>query len=49
MPQIIDPEKSSVKLMGPKVEITLRKAEPGAWGSLESPLDSVSAEKEQES
>lgn len=32
---VIDPQKSSVKLLGTKVEINLRKMEPGSWSSLE--------------
>jgi len=34
--QIIDPEKSSVKMLGTKVEINLKKMEPGAWPALEA-------------
>ena len=33
--QVIDPEKSQVKVMGSKVEINLKKAEPGSWSALE--------------
>lgn len=32
---VIDPEKSQVKVMGSKVEINLKKAEPGSWSVLE--------------
>ncbi|CAD5112612.1 DgyrCDS1825 [Dimorphilus gyrociliatus] len=46
---IINPAKSSVKLMGPKVEITLCKAEPGSWSTLELPMKDISLEEEKES
>jgi len=32
---IIDPAKSSVKMLGTKVEINMKKAEPGSWARLE--------------
>lgn len=35
--QVINPEASNVKLLGTKVEINLRKAEPGKWSALEVP------------
>ena len=34
---MVDPERSGVKLLGTKVEINLRKAEPGSWPTLEMP------------
>lgn len=34
---VINPEASNVKLLGTKVEINLRKAEPGKWSALEVP------------
>lgn len=34
---VIDPAQSSVKLLGSKVEINMRKAEPGTWTTLEFP------------
>ena len=39
--QVVDPEKSQVKMLGSKVEINLRKAEPGSWPTLELPADKV--------
>ena len=33
--QVIDPSKSSVKMLGTKVEVKLKKFEPGSWPSLE--------------
>lgn len=33
--KVIDPSLSSVKLLGAKVEVNLRKAEPGSWPTLE--------------
>ncbi len=36
---MIDPNNSSVKLLGSKVEINLRKAEPGKWPLLEMPKE----------
>ena len=33
--QVIDPSKSRVNLMGTKVEVNLKKMEPGSWSSLE--------------
>jgi hypothetical protein len=33
--EAIDPEKSSVKMLGTKVEINMKKLEPGSWRSLE--------------
>ena len=39
MVQVVDPEKSQVKMLGSKVEINLRKAEPGSWPTLELPVD----------
>jgi len=33
--QVIDPAKSNVKMLGAKVEINMRKAEPGSWTELE--------------
>ena len=35
--QVIDPGRSKVKMLGTKVEINLRKAEPGSWKDLELP------------
>lgn len=35
--QIIDPSGSNVVLMGSKIEVNMRKAEPGSWPSLEMP------------
>jgi len=32
---VIDPSKSRVNLMGTKVEVNLKKMEPGSWSSLE--------------
>lgn len=32
---MIDPSQSSVKLLGAKVEVNLKKAEPGSWPTLE--------------
>ena len=37
--KVVDPEKSQVKMLGSKVEINLRKAEPGSWPTLELPVD----------
>lgn len=37
---VIDPAQSSVKLLGSKVEINLRKAEAGSWSTLEFPAAS---------
>lgn len=34
---MIDPEKSNVKMLGSKVEINLKKSEPGKWVTLHSP------------
>ena len=33
--QVVDPSKSSVKMLGTKIEVTLKKFEPGSWASLE--------------
>ena len=33
--QVINPTTSAVKLLGAKVEVNLRKAEPGSWQTLE--------------
>ena len=33
--QVIDPKKSTVKLLGTKVEVNLKKADAGSWASLE--------------
>ncbi|XP_013421490.1 cysteine and histidine-rich domain-containing protein 1 isoform X2 [Lingula anatina] len=38
---VIDPQKSNVKMMGTKVEINLKKAEPGSWAKLELPPELV--------
>ena len=35
MPQVIDVDRSSVELLGTKVELKLRKADPITWASLE--------------
>jgi len=32
---VIDPDKSRVNLLGTKVEVILKKMEPGSWSSLE--------------
>jgi hypothetical protein len=34
---VIDPRRSSVNLLGTKVEVTMKKLEPGSWPSLELP------------
>lgn len=34
---VIDPSRSSVNLLGTKVEVTMKKAEAGSWPSLELP------------
>ncbi len=38
---VVDPDKSSVKMLGTKVEISLRKLEPGSWRKIqyEAPTD----------
>ena len=46
---MIDPEKSSVKLLGTKVEINLRKAEPGSWPLLEMPQQQPQANGDSDS
>ncbi|XP_067674465.1 cysteine and histidine-rich domain-containing protein 1-like isoform X2 [Haliotis asinina] len=43
---VIDPARSSVKMLGTKVEINLRKAENFSWPSLEMPKTDKSAEDE---
>lgn len=40
---VIDPTKSSIKLLGTKVEINLKKLEPGSWSSLEFTLPPTQA------
>ena len=34
---MIDVEKSTVNLLGTKVEVKMRKLEPGSWASLDMP------------
>jgi len=41
--QVIDPGKSRVNLMGTKVEVNLKKMEPGSWSSLESTVPPTSS------
>jgi len=41
--QVIDPSKSRVNLMGTKVEVNLKKMEPGSWSSLELSVPTESA------
>ncbi|XP_025099052.1 cysteine and histidine-rich domain-containing protein 1-like [Pomacea canaliculata] len=46
--QGIKPEYSEVKMLGSKVEINLRKAEPFSWPSLEVPMEQPSVSKQDE-
>lgn len=46
--QGIKPEHSEVKMLGSKVEINLRKAEPFSWPSLEVPMEQPSVSKQDE-
>ena len=43
--QVIDPACSKVNMLGSKVEISLRKAEPGSWPTLELPPRPVVTEE----
>ena len=42
-------EKSQVKMLGSKVEINLRKAEPGSWPTLEMPAEKAAVKTEEDS
>ena len=44
--QVIEPSKSTAELMGAKVELKLRKAEPFAWPALVSKLPASETNKE---
>ena len=46
--QVIEAEKSFVSMVPTKVEITLRKANPGAWARLEYPQSKACAQGEPE-
>lgn len=46
--QVIEAEKSFVSMVPTKVEITLRKANPGAWARLEHPQSKACAQGEPE-
>jgi cysteine/histidine-rich domain-containing protein 1 len=41
---VIDPSRSSVSLLGTKVEVTLKKAEAGSWSSLEMPATAANGD-----
>ncbi|KAL3280197.1 hypothetical protein HHI36_017697 [Cryptolaemus montrouzieri] len=43
---VVDVEKSKVTMYGTKVEISLKKAEPGSWSRLDIPRSIVEPEKE---
>lgn len=43
--QIINVSKATVQMLGSKIEITLPKAEPGHWASLEFPKTAKAPEK----
>lgn len=43
--QIINVSKATVQMLGSKIEITLPKAEPGHWASLEFPKAAKAPEK----
>lgn len=45
---IIDVENSQVTMYGTKVEIKMKKAEPGSWSRLEVPKQEVKVEKKKE-
>ncbi len=45
--QVVDPERSQVKMLGAKVEINLRKAEPGSWSNLERPKQKTTTTEEE--
>ena len=40
--QVIKPEVSEVKMLGTKVEVNLKKAEPFSWPTLELPSEKPS-------
>lgn len=46
--QVIEAEKSFVSMVPTKVEITLHKANPGAWARLEHPQSKACAQGEPE-
>ena len=47
--QIVDIEQSTVSMLPTKVEIKLRKKEPGSWAKLEIPRQNSSKLEESES
>ncbi|CAG4985998.1 unnamed protein product [Colias eurytheme] len=44
---VIDVDKSSASMLGTKVEIKLKKAEPGAWSKLDFPRNTPKLEKQE--
>lgn len=44
---MVDIDKSSVSMMGTKVEIKLKKAEPGAWSKFDFPRTEPKKENKQ--
>lgn len=45
--QVISVEQSSASMLGTKMEIKLKKAEPGAWSKLDFPRDEPKKEEPQ--
>lgn len=45
--QVVDVSKSTVSMLGTKVEIKLKKAEPGAWAKLDFPRKESKEEMQQ--
>lgn len=45
--QVIDVSKSSASMLGTKVEIKLKKGEPGAWSKLDFPRSEPKKEAEE--